>query len=193
MNMSTSDIIYQQNANPKTQMGRIMFNIANTPICVYSTHCKKYISASRVELEKIMKYPIVIHKDHDSDYGVTVPDIPGCFSAGRTLNEAIDSANEAIECHLEGLLLDGEPVPVGNSIDKHQGNADYSGGVWVIVDIDLNKLSVKSKRVNITLPELLLNSVDHFADRHGESRSGLLARAVTEYMANHSTRGKFPN
>ena len=35
-----------------------------------------------------MNYPIVIHKDADSDYGVTVPDLPGCFSAGKTLDES---------------------------------------------------------------------------------------------------------
>jgi len=51
-----------------------------------------------------MRYPVVIHKDQDSDYGVTVPDLPGCFSAGSTVDEAIDNAVEAIECHVEGLF-----------------------------------------------------------------------------------------
>jgi predicted RNase H-like HicB family nuclease len=37
-----------------------------------------------------MRYPVVIHKDLDSDYGVTVPDLPGCFSAGTTLDEALE-------------------------------------------------------------------------------------------------------
>jgi len=35
-----------------------------------------------------------------------VPDLPGCFSAGATFDEALTEAVEAIECHLEGLLLD---------------------------------------------------------------------------------------
>ena len=39
-----------------------------------------------------MRFPIVIHKDAGSAYGVTVPDLPGCFSAGDTLEEAIESA-----------------------------------------------------------------------------------------------------
>ena len=50
-----------------------------------------------------MRYPVVIHKDHNSDYGVTVPDLPGCFSAAETMDEALREAVEAIECHLEGL------------------------------------------------------------------------------------------
>ena len=49
-----------------------------------------------------MKYPIVIHKDRDSDYGVTVPDLPGCFSAASTLEESMTMAAEAIALHLEG-------------------------------------------------------------------------------------------
>ena len=58
-----------------------------------------------------MRFPIVIHKDRNSGYGVIVPDLPGCFSAGDTLDDAIDSAHEAIACHLEGLLMDGERFP----------------------------------------------------------------------------------
>lgn len=59
-----------------------------------------------------MRYPIVIHKDKGTDFGVIVPDVAGCFSAGDTQEEAIKMAREAIECHLEGMLLDGEAIPV---------------------------------------------------------------------------------
>lgn len=132
-----------------------------------------------------MKYPIVIHKDENSDFGVTFPDIPGCFSAGSTIEEAIAMAQEAAECHIEGMLLDSEPIPVASSIEHHISNPEYSDCVWALVDVDISKLSLKSKRVNITIPERLLNTVDHYAKNHGESRSGLLAQAITEYMATH--------
>ena len=68
-----------------------------------------------------MNYPIVLHKDRDSDYGVTVPDLPGCFSAGKTVDEALAMAKEAIELHLEGLIHEGQPIPpraASNSISK---------------------------------------------------------------------------
>jgi predicted RNase H-like HicB family nuclease len=136
-----------------------------------------------------MKYPILLHKDKDSDYGVTFPDIPGCFSAGESIEEAIEMAHEAAECHIEGLLLDTEPIPVANSIEKHRTNPHYKSGIWALVEIDLSKLSLKSKRINITMPERLLKTVDHFAKNHGETRSGLLAQAVTEYMATHQQEG----
>ncbi len=137
-----------------------------------------------------MKYAIVIHKDQESDYGVTFPDIPGCFSAGDTIEEAISMAQEAAECHIEGLLLDSEPVPVSTPIESHQDNQDYKDALWALIKIDISKLSLKSKRVNISIPERLLTSIDHFAKNHGETRSGLFAQAVTEYMSVHQKRNK---
>lgn len=130
-----------------------------------------------------MRYPVVIHKDPDSDYGVTVPDIPGCFSAGETLDEALSEAVEAIECHLEGLLMDSEPIPAPQTMEYHQGNPDYRDGVWALAEIDIGRLSGKTKRVNITLPERVLNLMDRYASEHGDTRSGLITQAAIEYIA----------
>ncbi len=133
-----------------------------------------------------MRYPVVIHKDFDSDYGVTVPDLPGCFSAGGTVDDALIEAVEAIECHIEGLLLDKEPIPSPKTIDHHQNNPDYVDGIWAVVSVDLSKLSGKSKRVNITVPERLLSMMDRYASQHGETRSGLITQATIEFIAAHS-------
>ena len=132
-----------------------------------------------------MKYPVVIHKDPDSDYGVTVPDLAGCFSAGSTVDEAFANAVEAAECHIEGLLLDGEAVPTPKPIDAHIGNDEFKGGFWGIIEVDLSKLSGETKRVNITLPERLLNQIDTYVSKIGETRSGFLAHAALEYVAAH--------
>ena len=129
-----------------------------------------------------MKYPIVIHKEPNLDYGVTIPDLPGCFSAGSTIEEAITMAQEAAECHLEGILMDSEPIPTAKDIEAHKNNP-----IWALINIDLSKLSLKSKRINITMPERLINTVDQYAKKYGSTRSGLLAQAVTEYMATHPT------
>lgn len=130
-----------------------------------------------------MRYPVVVHKDPDSDYGVTVPDLPGCFSAGETLDEALQEVVEAIETHLEGLLMDGEPIPTPQSIEHHQNNPGFEGGIWALVSIDLAKLSGKTKRVNVTLPERVLALVDKYASENGETRSGLIVQAALEYIA----------
>ena len=129
-----------------------------------------------------MRYPVVIHKDEDSAYGVTVPDLPGCFSAGDTLEEAMASAEEAILSHIEVLLMDGEAVPKQKPLKVHQENEGYADGVWALVDADVSKLSGKRVRVNITLPERLLAIVDEAAKREGETRSGFLARAALGYV-----------
>ena len=132
-----------------------------------------------------MKYPIVIHKDSGSDYSVTIPDLPGCFSAGSTIEEAISMAQEAAECHIEGMLIDSEPIPTPCDIEVHRDNPDFRDGIWALVQVDISKLSLKSKRINITMPERLVRTVDQYAKKYGSSRSGLLSQAVTEYMASH--------
>lgn len=125
-----------------------------------------------------MRYPIVLHKEEGSDYGVTVPDLPGCFSAGATLDEALDMAREAIGCHIEGLLLDDEAVPEPRPIEDRRDNPDYTDGIWAVVDVDLAALGDKAERVNITLPRRVLTLIDRYAATHHESRSGFLARAA---------------
>ena len=132
-----------------------------------------------------MKYPIIIHKDLDSDYGVTVPDLPGCFTAGSSIENTIHMAQEAIECHVEGLLIDHEQIPSSTPIEVHQKNTEYDSGIWAIVEVDLNKLSIKSRNVRITVPESLLNSIDQYAKENGGTRSQLMTQAVSEYLMEH--------
>ena len=99
-----------------------------------------------VKFPELRHYPIVIDKDPDSDYGVTVPDLPGCFTVGDTIEEVLKQAREAIECHLEGLLLHGDPIPEPKTIAYHQDNPDYASGQWesvaVILPTDVSKIQV---------------------------------------------------
>lgn len=85
-------------------------------------------------------YPIVIDKDPDSDYGVTVPDLPGCFTAGDTIADVLTQAVEAIECHLEGMLLDGDPIPEPKDIAFHETDPEYADGVWKTITIKFPEL-----------------------------------------------------
>ena len=132
-----------------------------------------------------MKFPIVIHKDPDSDYGVTAPGLPGCYSAGSSFEEAMSNAEEAIECHIEGMLADGKSLPIQDTIENLKQEYDFEDETWALVSVDVSKLSGKAKRVNVTLPEHILHQMDTFAASHGESRSGLIANAAIEYMAAH--------
>ena len=139
------------------------------------------------DCERRMKYAIVVHKDPGSTYGVTVPGLPGCFSGGETLDEAFANAREAIACHIEGYLLEGEPVPEERPLEEHQANADYADGMWGFVDVDLSGLSEMSLgeavRLDVTLPQYIVNAVDNAAARSGETRSGFLAHAALAEVA----------
>lgn len=123
-----------------------------------------------------MRYPIAIEPgDNAHAFGVVVPDLPGCFSAGDTLDEAIDKAKEAIELWLETTIDDGGAIPEPRSIAEHQADPEFAGWVWAVVSIDLAELSDKVERVNVTLPSRVLRRIDAAAKAAGESRSGFIA------------------
>lgn len=124
-----------------------------------------------------MKYPIAVEPgDRDHAFGVVVPDLPGCFSAGDTLDEAIDNAHEAIELWLETVIDDGAPIPEPRPIAEHQANPEFAGWIWAVIAVDLAALSDKAERVNITLPARVLRRIDAAAKAAGESRSAYIAR-----------------
>ncbi|MFZ1851315.1 MAG: type II toxin-antitoxin system HicB family antitoxin [Nitrosomonas sp.] len=124
-----------------------------------------------------MRYPIAIELGNDHQaYGVVVPDLPGCFSAGDTMEEAMDNAKEAIELWLETTIDDGLQVPEPKPILEHQESKEFDGLVWAIVSIDLAKLSDKAERINITLPSRILRRIDMAAEKAGETRSGFIAK-----------------
>ena len=128
-----------------------------------------------------MKFPIVIHKDPGSSYGVTVPDLPGCFSGAETAEDAIDASYEAISGHIECLLMDHLPIPEKAPLEVHLANKDYANGIWAMVEVDLSKLSIETVNVNIDLPLPTLNMIDQLAAKEGESRSGFLALAALRH------------
>lgn len=134
-----------------------------------------------------MLFPIAIHKDEGSVYGVTVPDIPGCHSWGDTVADAILNTQEAIIGHVEVLLeLGEEPQISQSSIDELQSNEDYAGAMWAFVDVDLSKFTTKPERFNVSWPSFVLTKVDSYIGERHETRSGFLARAALELINKES-------
>ncbi|HYE21904.1 MAG TPA: type II toxin-antitoxin system HicB family antitoxin [Tepidisphaeraceae bacterium] len=86
-----------------------------------------------------MNFLIAIHKDPDSDYGVTVPDLPGCFSAGSTFAEALTMAKEAIELHIDGMLDDGQEIPTPTvDVEDFRRQPDYADAIWALVAVEID-------------------------------------------------------
>ncbi len=129
-----------------------------------------------------MRFPVVLHSDDGVKYGVTVPDLPGCFSAGETFDEALDSVLEAINLHLEGLVEEGQEIPLPRPIAEHQRNPDFDYGVWATVEVDVSRFDGRAEKINITLPRRLLAKIDEYARSHGATRSGFLADAARQAM-----------
>ena len=123
----------------------------------------------------------LIHKDTDSDYGVSFPDLSGVISAGSTLDEARTMATEALAFHLEGLAEDGEAVPEPSSLEEIMANRENKDGVAVLIQAPAS--DVKSVRINITMPADVLDQIDQYAEREGFTRSGFLAQAAKKVMA----------
>ncbi len=130
-----------------------------------------------------MKYPVAIQKDEDSCYGVTVPDIPGCFSAGESLDEAMNNAQEAISSHLEILAEEGGLAPESSLVDSHINNTDYTGATWAYVDIDVSPYLGKTEKATVTLPKLVIKKIDTLVAAGGaKNRSAFLADAAIKSL-----------
>jgi predicted RNase H-like HicB family nuclease len=128
-----------------------------------------------------MKYPIAIEAGNDTTaWGVVVPDLPGCFSAGDTLDEAYAMAKEAIGLWINTALDDGQVIPKAKPMAEHMADPGYKGWAWGVVEVDLADFEDTIERVNITLPRRVLRQIDQYVDRHHENRSGFLARAALE-------------
>lgn len=130
---------------------------------------------------------IAIHKDAKTGYGVTVPSLPGCFSYGDTLTDAVANAKEAIQFHIEGMLDDDEePTITQPSLDDLVANPDYAGAQWVGIEIDLSHLTLKPERFNVSWPKYVLDKVDKHVLLTHDNRSNFLAKAALSQINQHS-------
>jgi len=130
-----------------------------------------------------MKFIVAIEPGTAStSFGVVVSDLPGCFSAGDTLDEAFDNAREAIELWCETVIEDGGEIPLGKTLTKHQSDPEFSGWVWAVVEAPVERYFGPAEKINITLPHLLLKKIDEYAKAHGATRSGFLAEAARASM-----------
>ena len=131
----------------------------------------------------MIRYPIAIEAgDADHAWGVVVPDLPGCFSAGDSMDEAIDNAYEAIEGWVEVALEDGAAVPPPSPIEVHRANPEFHGWLWGIAELDPAVLSTRAIRLNISLAESLVHRIDAYVAEHHMNRSAFLAMAAERAM-----------
>jgi predicted RNase H-like HicB family nuclease len=124
-----------------------------------------------------MRYPVAIETGSDSAaFGIVVPDLPGCFSAGDTIDQAMGNAEEAIDLWIEAALDAGQEIPAPSTLDAIQARPEFAGWAFGVVTIDPAALDDRIERVNITIPRRVLYRLDQRAKAAGETRSGYIAR-----------------
>jgi predicted RNase H-like HicB family nuclease len=130
-----------------------------------------------------MKFTIAIEPGtRKTAFGVVVPDLPGCFSAGDTVEEAFDNVREVITTHCEILAEKGKEIPDPKPMSDWQMDREYRGWTWGIVDVPVERFFGPAEKINITVPGRLLKQIDDFAKSHGQTRSGFLTSAALVAM-----------
>lgn len=122
-------------------------------------------------------YIAVIHKEADSDFGVSFPDFPGCITAGKDIDEAKNMAQEALELHVAGMRQDGESLPSPSTLD-HLVQSEWAAGAVAFFIISIKAEIHKAVRFNATMDSQLLERVDIRAREMGLTRSGFLTKAA---------------
>jgi predicted RNase H-like HicB family nuclease len=115
----------------------------------------------------------LVHKDKDSAYGVTFPDLPGVFSAADEEEDLTANAVEAIR-----LWAEDQPVPVPSSHDEIMRLDDVSGELAAgafLMRVPFIEDSTRIVRANVTFEKGMLDAIDMAARERGLTRSAFLA------------------
>jgi predicted RNase H-like HicB family nuclease len=130
-----------------------------------------------------MDYIAYLHKDRDSDFGVSFPDFPGCVTAGRTLEEARRMAAEALALHVAGMVEDGQAVPDPSNLDALGNDPNMRGAVAVLVSV--GAAAEKTVRINITARQSQVEAIDQLAGRAGLTRSAYMVQSSLSQLASN--------
>ena len=124
-------------------------------------------------------YPAIFEAEQDGGYSVSIPDLPGCYSQGNTLEEAFEMTRDAIGIYLSQLESDGKEYPAASDPAKvEKGDSEFVA----LVDMDL--LAYKQKHDNRAVKKTLSipRWLDTLAEREGVNFSNVLQNALKERL-----------
>lgn len=131
------------------------------------------------------KYYAIVHQEGESAYGVWFPDLPGCFSAGDTEDEAIVNAKKSLRLYAEGAEENEQNLPAPRSAKELNADPDVraslaeGNGFFVCVPLIMN--SGRTRRVSLDLDVGLIAAIDAV-----RKESNLTRKAWFEQLARES-------
>ena len=131
-------------------------------------------------------YVAVIEKEPDSAFGVWLPDVEGCFSAGDTLEKAVANAAGALRQHTEALESAGRRLAAPRAVDDILRDKDVKAAVKtgaLLFAVPLLADAGRTVRINISLDKALVDQIDAAASTRGLTRSAFIAQATREKIA----------
>lgn len=123
-------------------------------------------------------FPAIIERG-DHGFGAYFPDLPGCVSAGETMQEVALGAEEALSGHLTVMAEHGDPIPVPSEVDAIQSE---DGSVEVARILVRGERPGRAVRVQLSIDEGLLARIDRVA----KNRSRFMADAARAALAAHA-------
>jgi predicted RNase H-like HicB family nuclease len=124
-----------------------------------------------------MEYIAYLHKEKNSDYGVSFPDFPGCITAGSNLEEARGLAAQALAFHVAGMREDGEAIPKPSTLDDLRTDPAMKGAVAFLTELREPERTV---RINITARQSQIAEIDRRARSKGLTRSSYIVQSALQ-------------
>jgi predicted RNase H-like HicB family nuclease len=124
-----------------------------------------------------MEYISYLHKDKNSDFGVSFPDFPGCITAGSSLEEARGRSAEALAFHVAGMREDGEKIPKPSTLDDLRDDPVMKDAVAFLTEL---REPEKTVRINITARQSQIAEIDRRARAKGLTRSSYIVQSALQ-------------
>lgn len=121
-------------------------------------------------------YSAIVHQDPGSAYGLTFPDLPGCFAAADSWDEIPKAAAEALNLWFEDQP-EATPSQLGDLRKREDVAAALAEGA-TLISIPYIPADGALERVNISIERGLLRAIDAAAKERGMTRSSFLASAA---------------
>ena len=128
-------------------------------------------------------YPAVLERGEHGAVGVWFPDFPGCVTAGRSQEDAMALASDALEEAMRGCAEREERLPEPTPVQAIA--APPGSDIIGIIAVGASTPD-PSERVNVYLPKSLIERIDRLAAELGMNRSSFFGMAASRMLSFHA-------